>query len=310
MVEVSINILNYNTYEKTKKCIDSCLEQNGIEYEIILIDNDSSDDSLERLRKEYGDKITYLVNDENYGYAKGNNLGIKFCANKNIKYTLILNSDITLVGKNLLLNMVRIMKNHQNCGIVAPAIYNVTSKGYILNENDSLYLELLRKFKILPKNEMITDELCTASEAQGSALLVNTNLFNDLGGFPEHYFMYGEEGCFAKKILWNHKKIFWYKNKDNYVLHHHDKSGRIAKWQLYLMGRNRSFEYLENRNDFDIRWRIVYSIFYLRLKLKNRNSNMNAYICGVQEAKKMYKSKEDTLCIYNDGKNARNKYGD
>ena len=79
---VSINILNYNTYEKTKKCIESCLKQKGIKYRILLIDNNSEDASFERLVAEYGETIDFLRNDYNYGYAKGNNLAIRFCLEK------------------------------------------------------------------------------------------------------------------------------------------------------------------------------------------------------------------------------------
>jgi len=198
-MKTSINILNYNSYEESKRCIESCLKQNGVDFCVLLIDNCSTDDSFIKLKNEYTGKIDFFQTGANYGYAGGNNIGISYCFNNGCKYTLILNSDITLVGSGLLKNMIEIMKNQKDCAVVAPLIFNVTSKGDVLNQNDSTYLKVLRKAKILPPNYKLSDTLETISEAQGSALLVDNEVFLGVGGFPEHYFMYGEESCFAKK---------------------------------------------------------------------------------------------------------------
>lgn len=299
---VSVNILNYNTYEKTRNCIRSCLGQEGIEYKIILVDNNSTDDSFERLREEFQDKIEYLQNKDNYGYAKGNNLGIKFCVKEGIRYTLILNSDISLVGKDLLRKLYDLISRNKTFGIIAPQIYNVTKNGLVLNQNDSLYLKLLRIFKILPENHTISENLCTVSEAQGSALLVDNDLFLKLGGFPEHFFMYGEESYFSKKILWTGKKIVWFKDEENYVLHHHDKSGNIPNWRLYLMGRNRALEYYENKGLAQIRWFLVFKLFEM---FSVKGSKMKPYRSGIQKAKQLMKTHATAEKIYIDGKNAK-----
>lgn len=57
---VSINILNFNTFDKSCVCIDSCLKQHGVNYQVLLIDNASTDDSFLRLQQKYGDKLLYL----------------------------------------------------------------------------------------------------------------------------------------------------------------------------------------------------------------------------------------------------------
>lgn len=289
-MKVSINILNYNTYEKSRNCIKSCIDQLGVEYKILLIDNHSTDDSLIRLKEEFGDSISYLVNDSNYGYAKGNNIGISHCFSEGIKYSLILNSDITLVGDELLRNMVDVFNQVKDCAVVAPLIYNVTTRGKVLNQNDSSYLKLLRFFSILPKNYRISDKLSTISEAQGSALFVDNEEFLRVGGFPEHYFMYGEEGCFAKKILWNVKKIIWLNDEKNYVLHHHDKSGSVDSWRLYLMGRNRYLEMIENKQRCPIIWPLIFDAFEIKLTFDAlRIRDLKWYVCGIKRAKKLVK---------------------
>lgn len=305
-MKISINILNYNTFEKSRNCIESCLKQQGVKYEILLIDNCSTDGSLKKLKEYFGNKIKYLKNDENYGYAKGNNIGIAYCNKQGINYSLILNSDITLNGDSLLLKLTKTLQSIPDCAVVAPMIYNVTTKGLVLNQNDSSYLKLLRRFGIIPQNKRISNKLVTISEAQGSALMVDNKEFLAVGGFPEYYFMYGEEGCFAKNILWKGKKIVWMKDEQDYALHHHDKSGSIDAWRLYLMGRNRAFEYLENKNNHGtIKWTIAFLLFLLKYGINNKK---DAYVMGVLNAKKMYKNNASIIDIYQDGVSSRNEW--
>ena len=96
---ISINILHYNSYEKTEVCVNSCLKQVGDDIKIIIIDNFSTNDSLEKLKKTFGniDNVSFLENKENYGFAKGNNIGIKYALEMGIEYTFLLNNDTELI---------------------------------------------------------------------------------------------------------------------------------------------------------------------------------------------------------------------
>lgn len=298
--KISINILNYNTYEKSKKCIESCLQQKNVLFSVLLIDNCSTDDSLQKLKNEFGDRILYLENKENYGYAKGNNLGVQYCHDRGIDYSLLLNSDIVLNSTSLLDKLVEVLKNSENCAVVAPLIYNVTAQGLELNCNDSQYLRMLRIVGILPKLRKVSEEIETISEAQGSALLVNNEIFLKVGGFPEHYFMYGEESSFAKKILWSGYDILWYKNHDKIVLHYHDKTAKVDPWRLYLMGRNRALEYYENKNRAPFRWLFVfYSFIFVQALEKNW-----PFLKGVKTGRLMHVQNTSKADCFLEGKNA------
>lgn len=305
--KISINILHYNSYEKTKVCVNSCLKQLGNDIKIIIIDNFSTNDSLQQLKKAFGqkDNILFLENKENYGFAKGNNIGIRYAIGMGVKYTFLLNNDTELIGEMLVSDMVDIIKKNSNCAVVAPQIFDVTKNGLVLLKNDSLYLKMLRLFNILPKNSNMSEQLETISEAQGSAILVNNENFLDVNGFPEYYYMYGEEGTFSKKILWNDKVILWYKNKNNYVLHHHDKSKSVDEWRKYLMGRNRGLEFYENRDKYPL-WRIVYLVFFLKLLCQCKKND--SYLAGMFKARKLYKKKNHYSECYYDGYMAKDRY--
>jgi GT2 family glycosyltransferase len=94
---ISIVVLNWNGKEITEECLNSIKKQTFKDYEIILVDNNSTDGSSEYLKKRFP-KINLIQNKENYGYAKGNNIGIKKAKGD---YVLILNNDIIL-DKNFL----------------------------------------------------------------------------------------------------------------------------------------------------------------------------------------------------------------
>lgn len=292
---VAINVLHYNDYEKTRICVNSCLRYTTDQCVIIIIDNKSTNDSLSRLKEEYsGKKVLFLENDDNYGYAKGNNIGVKYAAELGCAYCMLLNNDTELIGNTMITDMLDIIENDTNCAIVAPLIYNVEQQGLVLINNDALYLKLLRIAGILPQIHVINVNREELSEAQGSALLVNCNKFITVGGFPEHYFMYGEESTFAKKIQWRNGKIIWYKNKDNYVLHHHDKSVKIDNWRLYLMGRNRAIEYMENKYRKSIRWTLIYNAFFMYMILKKQD----AYVAGMKDGIRLVKDKKSPEAMF------------
>src|SRR3990167_5243943 len=94
--DLSIIVISYNTKEITKKCLDSIVESlkdSPITYEIVVVDNDSRDSSVELLKdyqKKLGDKFSLILNNENAGFGKANNQAVKVARSD---YILFLNSD-------------------------------------------------------------------------------------------------------------------------------------------------------------------------------------------------------------------------
>ena len=93
-MDVSIIIVNYNTKDLTKKCIESVIKYTtNILYEIILVDNASMDGSKELFEKDI--RIKYIYNSTKDGFGKANNLGLKYSSGK---YVFLLNSDTILMN--------------------------------------------------------------------------------------------------------------------------------------------------------------------------------------------------------------------
>lgn len=171
---IAIIILNWNGWEDTIECLKSLYQINYENYEVILIDNDSEDDSINEIRKfcttetnlqfngyksniqlfeleekNFNDvtldlepltnsKLFLLKNSENYGYAKGNNIGIRFAFRVfNPDYILLLNND-TIVDENFLKELTRAAENQEKVGIYSPKLLNaddpkiIDSTGHII----------------------------------------------------------------------------------------------------------------------------------------------------------------------------------
>ena len=112
-MDLSVVIVNYQTFELTKNTINSILEYDyPFSLEIFVVDNASGDDSLARLQDYFKDKVKFIPSEENNGFAAGNNQALRSAGGK---YQLLLNSD-TVVWENTLENIYNYMEEHSDVG--------------------------------------------------------------------------------------------------------------------------------------------------------------------------------------------------
>ena len=109
MKKIAVVILNYCNYQETMNCVESIRIQKGVFVEIIIVDNGSPNDSYERLAKEYRNvsDIYVLRVHKNYGFAKGNNIGIKYACNLGAEFIYLLNSDIVLQKETCIADLLK-----------------------------------------------------------------------------------------------------------------------------------------------------------------------------------------------------------
>jgi len=212
-MDVSVIIVNYNTKELTLNCIDSIYEQTkDLVFEVILVDNDSSDGSVEVISKRFPNVIC-IKNDSNLGFGKANNTGVSYA---NGKYIFLLNSDTVL--KN---NAIKLFFDFHESNSES-----MITGGYLRDENGKLMISyssftkshvgLLRlayinfpalqnfRMKLLPnKTQTIPHtEIISVDFVTGADLFMKKADFNSLYGFDENFFMYYEDEdlcCRAKK---------------------------------------------------------------------------------------------------------------
>ena len=173
---VSIIIVNYCGKNLLKSCLESLLETNYKEYEVIVVDNKSTDDSISFLRKNYPE-IQIIELNKNYGFATPNNIAAKTA---NGKFLVFLNNDTT-VTPNWLSELVLAMENDRNITIGQSLLLNPS--GTVDSSGDFIG-ELGIAFSSKEKPKKIKNIL----SARAACMIIHKNDFLDLGGFDESYF--------------------------------------------------------------------------------------------------------------------------
>jgi GT2 family glycosyltransferase len=237
MLDLSIVIINYKTRDLTSECIKSVLKHTKkIKYEIILIDNDSQDDSVESIKKILGSQHTIISNKQNLGFAAANNQGLKVAKGK---YILFLNSD-TLILDNSLDKMIDWMDKNPDVAVSTCKLLNADKSiqptggffptpfrliSWMLFVDDMPILNKLTKPFHPHKDFYLRKQ--NLDWVTGAFLLARTEVIKEVNGFSQDYFMYTEEVdlCYQiKKLGWQ----VWYL-PSSAIIHYGQASGSSEK---------------------------------------------------------------------------------
>ena len=216
-MDLSIVIVNYQTFEMTKNTINSVLEYDyPFSYEILVVDNASSDDSLARLQDYFRDKVKFIASAENNGFAAGNNQALKIAGGK---YVLLLNSD-TVVWENTLENIYGYMEKHNDVGACGCRVLlengdlDKACKRSFPNVKNSFF----KLFHIPTKSKdndynlvnLPDDEIYEIDCLTGAFMFMRADALNEVGFLDETFFMYGEDIDLCYRIKQAGWKIVYY----------------------------------------------------------------------------------------------------
>lgn len=263
--KLSIVILAWNNQKDLQNCIESIIETYQEYYQLIIVDNASTDHTPEylvKLEKNWNQKnsqLQIITNNNNLGYAEGNNVALEYIKGK---YTLWLNQDI-IVQKQSIQNLVQYLDNHSEYAMLAPQLQypdgqiqkscrQLPTLGHILNS--------ILKFKWDDNFDYTQSQEC--EQPMASAIMIRTKIMQELGGFDSHpdywlffndvdlsknleskdyktYYlaeakMYHNHGASTTK-LWNIKKrLYWQKGFNRYFIKWHYKS-LLARGLVYIL---------------------------------------------------------------------------
>jgi GT2 family glycosyltransferase len=213
-MDLSIIILNYNTKDLTIDCIKSINELYKEElikgvFEIILVDNASTDESVTAFKKLKTENLKLVESKENLGFSKGCNLGV---ASARGDYLLFLNSDTKIKDQGFM-KMVEYFKKNKNLGILGGALKNENGtsqlsagKFYSLL---NLFLMMLgfERLGFLRNSPRAIEEVDWVS---GACLMIKRKVFKVIGGFEKELFMYGEDMELCFRARQNGFKTYFY----------------------------------------------------------------------------------------------------
>lgn len=235
--KVSIILLNWNGKEDTLECLESIRQIDYPNYEIILVDNGSTDGSVEFFRDKYPE-IEIIQNEENLGFAEGNNVGISNIIARGTDYILLQNND-TVVDPRFLTELVQVIESDNTIGVVGPTVYYYGSPNKIQSAGAKIWWCIGRS-RHLRKNRFDKGDLGEIREVDyipGCSLLAKSELFSKVGYLNENYFAYWEESdwCIRVKkagynILYVPPAKVWHKGGST--------SGKISGFGEYHMTRN------------------------------------------------------------------------
>jgi GT2 family glycosyltransferase len=208
MSDISIIIVSYNSESFISKCISSVLK-NAPGSEIIVIDNNSSDNTVKELEK-FGSKIKLIKSSENLGFSKGNNKAAKEATKK---YLFFLNPD-TEMEKSVLEEMVQFYESTVDVGLIAPKL--IQSDGKVQESVKRLpsVWGAFQEFILGVKNAYsqyapASNKPIEVEMVYGAAMLIKKDLFESIQ-FDERYFMYYEDAELCKRVRESGKKIYYY----------------------------------------------------------------------------------------------------
>jgi len=213
--DVGISIINYNSSNLTIQCIKTIIEKTSpnLNYHIVLVDNNSISEECLKLKTLLGfAQVTVIESKLNLGFSGGHMLGVQ---NVDAKYFFFLNNDSMFLN-DCLKTLFDFCENTENVGLCGPQMYD-ESHGiqscfdYLPTFNRQLFgVDLLRIFKPenYPKRNIQYSNPLKVGLVAGSAMFVNAEVFNNVGGLDTNYFLYCEEEDLAMRIKNLNKDIY------------------------------------------------------------------------------------------------------
>jgi len=279
-MKISIVILNYNGLKDTLDCLDSLskLNKDGLDVEIIVVDNDSKDGSKLALSKLKN--INLIINKKNLGYSAGNNRGIDLAVSRKADLVLLLNND-TIVDQDFLIYTKKAIKSFD---IISPKIY--FAKGYEYHKSRYIKDDLGKVIwyaganidwdNILGKHLGVDkvdkrqhDKQKNIESATGACMLIKREVFEKIGNFDEKYFLYLEDMDFSVraakagfKIGYEPSAIIWHKNASS-------SGGSGSELQDYYITKSRlifAFKFAKLRTKLALAKNILWSNNKIRRK--------------------------------------------
>jgi N-acetylglucosaminyl-diphospho-decaprenol L-rhamnosyltransferase len=234
--KLSIIIVNYNVTQLLRNCLNSIQKySDGIDQEVIVIDNRSTDSSWGDLIPEFP-KVHFIASEINGGFAKANNKAVETATGE---YLLILNPDTELEG-SYLKEILDFADSKTNFGCLGVRMHD--ANGDFLPESKRSVPDMMNSFEKLftsfkkknsrsyYRNDVDEYGVAEVEVITGAFFLVKKEVYEKIGGLDESYFMYGEDIDICYTLLNNGYQNYYYGKAS--ILHHKGES--TVKDEVYL----------------------------------------------------------------------------
>jgi GT2 family glycosyltransferase len=189
--KVFIIVLNFNARETLRDCLGSIFQLDYPNFELVLVDNFSTDGSFELAKNNYS-RAHFIQSGQNVGFSAGVNLGIRFALEKMADYIFLLNPDAT-IEKNALSLLVEAAEKNPKAGLLSPLIFQ--------NETEKIWFAGGKidwpKMKTIHEQNIPSEKPYPSDFLSGCAMLIKKEVFKKTELFDEDYFLYWEDADFS-----------------------------------------------------------------------------------------------------------------
>lgn len=232
----SVIVVNYNGKRFLKDCISAVLSQSHEHFELIVVDNGSTDGSVEYIHGNFRDERVRVIRSEtNLGFAGGNNLGLKHCSGE---FIVLLNND-TITHRSWLEELLRCMIENPEAGMAQSLVLTKGIPGEYYEMNGTINLLGHNIMRVFPIRENGIGEIV---QANGCSLIIPRKLVDEFGGlFPDYYFAYAEDTFLSLRVLFSGRKIL---HNSRSVVEHFGGGSQGGNSLYFYQERNRLLNFL------------------------------------------------------------------
>jgi len=250
---LTLIILNYNSQFWLKKTLTSLkinyLDKSKTKVKIIVVDNNSQDDSVKMVKKEFP-WIELIELDNNSGYAAGNNVALKAVDSE---YVMLLNNDVEFTAGSNLDLLIEFLKQHQQFAVASPKVFLSNGKlDWACHRGEptpwASFTYFLGLAELFPQSKLFAryhqtyqnmNDPHTIDACTGAAMMIRTKYMNEVGLLDELFFMYAEDLDWCKRFRDAGYKISFVPLAS--IIHHKYKSGIKTQTEITALQAKKSF---------------------------------------------------------------------
>ncbi len=185
----AVIVVNWNGIDHLPDCLDSLLSQSA-PCQVVMVDNSSSDGSVEMVRSRYQNRVEIIENPANWGYARAVNIGTR---STRTPFVVALNND-TVTDREFVAQLTSAARREDKIGMCAPKILSFSEPGVIDNAGQNLYRDGVGRGRgRLEHDRGQYDHPCDILLPSGCAVLLKRDMLDEVGGFDEDFFAYCDD---------------------------------------------------------------------------------------------------------------------
>ncbi len=200
VLPLHVVVLNWNLAEDTIACVRSVQANRVRDCEVVIVDNGSSDCSVQVLKQRLGDTVRLITSSTNLGFAAGVNLGFEEALRQDAQSILLLNND-TIVDPFMIMHLAEVAAKRAEVGVVGPVIYYHDDPGRVWQIGGREYrwlpIPLRAGWRSLSKAAQTPFRL---DYVTGCGMWIRRSVLETVGLFDPHYFMYFEDVDFCRRV--------------------------------------------------------------------------------------------------------------